>query len=870
MKIKRPFSSNPFKYKKITKKMKLMNVLNNSNSTYYSKLPSFNSNNNNISNIRPRASLQFLNKTNITPKKSNQNLDVLNLIIKSNPNQYNYQKISKKSIAINPLFIRGTEENLKRPNFNKNTEEVFYKYNLLYGSDTTNIIRTYSPKMRPMSASISGFNKKMVKDLNESIYVFNNEEIIELIKARCKDIGIDLRENMIFKFRDYCNSKCKNRIVNLSECYLGINSIKLISKIIYSSDRISRLNLTKNNLGDYGVEILINAIKNSMSLISLNITSNSITHKGGQIIFKDLKEQQSIIDLNVSSIEGTNRNRMTAIGIKDIESFFKTNIFIETINLSGNSIKDEGCILICKGLNNNNNLLNLNISNNDIHSKGLTQGLNIITDCKLYSLNISNNPILDEGLKQLTNSLKNFQNLHKLNIANCGFQFSGFEHLINALQYIKRIEYLNVSGNNLRSQNFEKIKICFATFGIKYLNMSKCSLENESAYTLGECLSGNESIRNINISENKISDLGFKSFINLFSNNNSIEVFDCSVNFISDLTAKEFIKNMKYNRCLKKINFYDNQLKNEIGNAFIELLEVNKTLISINLIYNRVQIKTMDEINHILKLNNEKQKAKFIPNLQKDIKNLQFNPELFKFYTQSIKNKKVQQEILYKKVKQDDRHFAKLLNKDISKIDIKDQENQNIKNEIMETQEKIKEIKDNLEKLQSEIYKHEEKINDKIEEERKKLKIFKDQNDILMAEFNATKKDLENVKKETEEKLKKSEEKLYIANISVETMTRELKRKKELLDNLNNPNMIVPIKDNNNDKNKNNKYIRKTNSNSTSYINNINSDQNLTRITTSINDNNMTSNSGYNEYKAKESFRNNIKKAILLKQKEFI
>ena len=116
--------------------------------------------------------------------------------------------------------------------------------------------------MRPMSTSISGFNKKMAHDLNENIFVFQEEEILELIKARCDDIGIDLRENMIHKFRDYCNSKCKNRIVDLSEYFLGIHSIKLISSILYNTDRISRLNLTKNNLGDNGVKILINSIKN--------------------------------------------------------------------------------------------------------------------------------------------------------------------------------------------------------------------------------------------------------------------------------------------------------------------------------------------------------------------------------------------------------------------------------------------------------------------------------------------------------------------------------------------------------------------------------------------------------------------------------
>ena len=865
MKLNRPSSSNPFKYRKITKKMRLINALNKSNN--FRKLSSFNSNRNSFTHImNSKASLQLLSKTNIKSNNSTNNLDVLNLIIKSNPSQYNYQKISKKSLAINPLFMRGTDENLKRPNFNKNTEEVFYKYNLLYGSDTTNIIRTYSPKMRPMSSSINGFNKKMAKDLNESISVFSKDEIIELTKARCKDIGIDLRENMVYKFIDYCNAKCQNRIVDLSEFYLGLNSIKLISKIIYNSDRISRLNLMKNNLGDNGIEILINSIKNNMSLISLNITSNSITCKGGKIIFTQLKEQQSIIELNVSSIEGTNRNRMTAAGIKDIESFLKINLFLESINLSGNSIKDEGFIIICKGLDDNNSLLYLNISNNDIHSKGLNQGLNLIKTCNLYSLNISNNPILDEGVKKLTNSLKYLENLHKLNISFCNLSFSGFEYLIKALQFIKRIEYLNVSGNNLKSPYYERIKLCFPNLGIRNLNMSKCELGNESAYTLGECLMGNETIRNINISENKISDSGFQSFVDLFSNNNSIEVFDCSINYISDVTAKEFIQNMKYNRTLKKINFYDNQLKNDIGNVFIELLEVNKTLTNINLMYNRVQIKIIDEINRILKLNSEKQKSKFIPNIQKDIKSLQFNPELFKFYTQSIKNKKIQQEILYKKVKQDDKHYSKLLNKNNKKIDIKVQENEIIKNEIMETQEKIKEIKDNIDILQSEIYKYEEKINDKIDIQRKQIKIIKDQNDMLKVEYNATKKDLESVKKETEEKLKQSVEKLNIANISVDSMTRELIKKNKLLEDLNNPDMIGPIKDNTLQK-KTNKIIKKVYSNNIIYSNNISSDQNNTGITTTPNDNNNTNNSGYNEYKTKDTLRNTTKKSILYKQK---
>ena len=157
-------------------------------------------------------------------------------------------------------------------------------------------------------------------DQKESLCVFNENEIIELIKAKCADIGIEFKEHMFSKFKDYCNSKCKNRIVDLTENYLGLKSINFLGKIIHNYDRISRLNLSKNYLGDTGVEILINSIKSSKALIYLNISSNGITYKGGETIFKTLIYQQSLLDFNISTLEGSNknRNRLTSLGIKDI------------------------------------------------------------------------------------------------------------------------------------------------------------------------------------------------------------------------------------------------------------------------------------------------------------------------------------------------------------------------------------------------------------------------------------------------------------------------------------------------------------------------------------------------------------------------
>ena len=863
MKVKRPFSSNPFKVKNQRKNLR---IRLNSALNEFDKNRRINTQNFHFG--RPKTSFQTIGKMNLFSKNEEEKLDLLNLIIETNPNQYDSEKIQKKFLAINPLFLRGTEENLKRPNFSINTEEVFYKYNLLYGNNTNNLIRTYSPKMRPMSASISSYNKKMTQNLNENLSIFTHEEIIGLVQARCKDLGIDVRDEMYNKFEEFTKAKCKNRIVDLSECFLGINSVVIISSIIYNSDRICRLNLTRNNLGDNGVKILINSIKNSTSLVSLNLTSNSITHKGGEVIFGELINQQSIIDLNISSIEGTNRNRLTADGIKNIEAFLKKNLFVETLNICGNSIKDEGFITLAKGLNNNQTLIKLIVSNNDIHPKGLKLGLDEISSNKLYSLNISNNPILDEGVKKLTNSLKNFNNLHNLNISNCGFEFPGFEHLLNALQFIKRIEYLNVSGNNLKSDNFENLKPCFTSFGVKYLNMAKCNLGNESTLVLGECLESNETIKSMNISNNKITDKGFISFIPLFKANNIIENFDCSINYISDMTAKYFIKNIKYNRGLKLINFFDNQLKNEMGNLFIEILETNKNLISINLVYNRVQMKTMEEINRILKNNNEKQKAKFIPNLQRDIKNLQFSPDLFGYYTHNINSKRQQQGDLYKKVKKDYRYFTRLLNIENRKIERKEQEMKNIQKKIGEYQQNVKQKKEGFDIHQNEVREKLDKIEYKIEEEAKLLKQIKSKNDFLQAEYNSTKKDLEQVIIETQKKLKISQDKLDLAKNSVTHFTNQIQKKTELYNDMMNPDMLVSTINKDKDR-KNKKTSRKESMIKEKEQQNANMTTIASTITNNTNENVLTLNTLSNEDKKnKDSNKTNKLKKDEKKKKK--
>ena len=84
-----------------------------------------------------------------------QSNEVINLIIKTSPNKYDPNLLNKKLKKLNDIY----EEKRKNYSTISRVDELYYKYNLLYGTKSNQIIRSYSPKMRPQSASFSQSHK---------------------------------------------------------------------------------------------------------------------------------------------------------------------------------------------------------------------------------------------------------------------------------------------------------------------------------------------------------------------------------------------------------------------------------------------------------------------------------------------------------------------------------------------------------------------------------------------------------------------------------------------------------------------------------------------------------------------------------------
>ena len=729
------------------------------------------------------SSMETISKITLFKKSnSTSKLDLLNLVIETNPDKYNLTKIEKKIKEINPIFIQKISFVNPEPKYSENTKKMLYKYNILYGSNSNNIIRTYSTKMRPNSTSIFSFiNNLSQTEEDKSECLLSNNDIEKLIKAKCKDLNLNLNEDMIFRFKNYCLNKCKNRKMDLSGCYLGYYSSFVVAEILYSNTQIAILNLGNNNLGDDGIKIISNAIKDNRVLVSFNISSNSISHKGGKILFNNICCQKSIINLDISNSRGMNRNRLTSVGIQNIGKVLTENLYLEMLNLGGNSIKNEGLKYICNGLENNKTLLHLNITNNDIDKYGIEKYVLNIHSSKLISLDISSNNIMDEGIINLTDSLKNFPNIHNLNISNCGIEFKGFHYLLMNLQNMKRIENLNVSKNKISSEKFELLKPFFIIFGVKHLDISNCLLGDKSGGVLGECLQLNESITKINISENKIGDNGFKFYIHLFKNNYYIKYFDASKNFISEITARDFIKNLKNNHTLKSLNLFDNQIKNDIGNVILEMLTYNKTLLNINVNFNRIQLKNIEDINKRLKLNNDEMKKKFMPNLIKEISDIKINTENFQYITKKINDETVLSNYLNKRVNEDTENFNKLRKEEEEELKRLQNENKALEEEINIINLKLKNVMETKKYLSEQFIKEKKILSNNIEKLKDdKINIIKTINSFYQRREKIT-NELKNTILQKEKKVKTTKEKILTLLKSLNSINEDIIQRKESL-----------------------------------------------------------------------------------------
>ncbi|PIA18664.1 RNI-like protein, partial [Coemansia reversa NRRL 1564] len=141
---------------------------------------------------------------------------------------------------------------------------------------------------------------------------------------------------------------------------------------------LKSLNLDMNQLEANGCELLSQALTHNTILELLVLSRNNIFDNGCQLLFEGLSSNTVLQTLNIGG------NFITHIGARSIQVYLQkrqTNVLLEsrvyglqsglrTLDISNNSIGDEGIAALCQGLQTNCHLVCLVANKVDITDIG--------------------------------------------------------------------------------------------------------------------------------------------------------------------------------------------------------------------------------------------------------------------------------------------------------------------------------------------------------------------------------------------------------------------------------------------------------------------------------------------------------------------
>ena len=116
--------------------------------------------------------------------------------------------------------------------------------------------------------------------------------------------------------------------------------------------------------------MIAHEVARTRSLVKLGLGNNRIGKRGGQALIQALAYNESIVELVLSSEEGLHRNSLGPESIKPLQEILAFNKFLSILDLSGNSIGNNGLKYICNGMSDRPYLQCLKIGQNDITSQG--------------------------------------------------------------------------------------------------------------------------------------------------------------------------------------------------------------------------------------------------------------------------------------------------------------------------------------------------------------------------------------------------------------------------------------------------------------------------------------------------------------------
>ena len=174
------------------------------------------------------------------------------------------------------------------------------------------------------------------------------------------------------------------------------------------------------------------------SLETLDLAGNGIGDEGAISLSQELPSLTSLQMLNLS------RNIIGVEGAISLSQTLFSLSLLQTLNLEDNRIEIEGAVALSRALPHLSSFHTLNLAGNDIGDEGavaLSQALPLLSS--FHTLNLANNGMGIEGAVALSGALPSLSSLHTLNLARNNIGDEGALHIsrVLAVSYFDRVSF---------------------------------------------------------------------------------------------------------------------------------------------------------------------------------------------------------------------------------------------------------------------------------------------------------------------------------------------------------------------------------------------------------------------------------------------
>jgi len=192
------------------------------------------------------------------------------------------------------------------------------------------------------------------------------------------------------------------------------------------------------------------------------------------------------------------------------------NTTLRKLHLSDNKITDNGITSLASSLIKNRTLQDLDISKNSVTNVGIIKLLEAIQINKtLQILNISNPCISDECVEVICNVFKTNDAILNFSLSKNKLTREGSKDILRALKFNRTICFLDISKSNICDEGTSILSVCLQKNVLKEVNVSENEISDRGAISLAHAIKSSFSLCRLDISSNKVTSNGLVCFLNV-------------------------------------------------------------------------------------------------------------------------------------------------------------------------------------------------------------------------------------------------------------------------------------------------------------------------------------------------------------------